>query len=66
MDLQTALTRYTNVHQELKPVTPNHTETVLALIKKSRAPIKMGKRTAAVSEEAILNCSRGYDFQYGI
>ena len=54
MDLKTALTRFTNVHRELKPG---------AVVKK---PVYQYNRSANASIKAVLSCSKGYDFQKGV
>jgi len=54
MDLKTALKRFTNVHQELKPG---------AVVKK---PVYQYNHTSNASIKAVLGCSKGYDFQKGV
>ena len=65
MDLKTALQRFTNVHQELKPKPKK-------VISKPK-PIKpvyeykfYPTAKTKVSTRAVLACSKGYDFQEGI
>ena len=62
MDLKTALTRFTNVHRELKPGI-NKTTKVNTEVKK---PVYQYNRSANASIKAVLACSKGYDFQQGV
>ena len=59
MDLKTALIRFTNVHQELKP------KQVISKAKKTK-PVYEYKHYSNVSTKAVLGVSKGYDFQPGI
>lgn len=61
MDLKTALTRFTNVHRELKPGASK--ASIKTVVKK---PVYQYKRSSNASIKAVLAVSKGYDFQKGV